>query len=371
MTANFHTPIATNAPVNASTVNTPLASLDSQLTAVTSGSASLSGLNLGAAVALTISGGLVTKTVIRHTIDNEAAASADDLTTINGGANGDILIISAVNASRVVTVKHGTGNIYLSTKIDKVLDDTDKVIMLVYTGSRWEETNGLHTTALTYPAAAPFRRPALMPIQMTPAARNNWSIRAAAATAQASGIAAPTITGAAAANQTDSTYISHTTGAVIGNSAGIVTATYNLVRRSHNAKISMVVQVTDLTSVRYWFGFFSAAATTADTVAGATEAAAFRLSSVAGDTGWTPITKDSATQTTAATIGTVAAATRYVLEIEFTSAGAVFTVNNGTPTVIATNLPATSTELGVNLIAFTTAAAAKAWQFSRLFVEYD
>lgn len=372
MTTNFHNPIATNAAVNASTVNTPLASLDSQLTALTSGSTSLSGLNLGAAVTLTISGGLVTKTVIRHTIDNEASASTDDLTTINGGGTGDILIISAVNAARVVTVKHGTGNIYLAAKMDKILDDTDKQIMLVYTGSRWEETNGSHTTALTYPAAAPWRRPYGMPIQMTPAARNNFSFKAAAAIIQASGIAAPTLTGvAAASNQTDSTYISLTSGASAGNASGYLTTTYNLVRRSHNPKFSIVLQVTDLSAVRYWIGFFSTSVTSVDTVAAGTSAAAFRYSSVAGDAGWVPVCNDGTTQTTGAAIGTVAAATRYLLEIEMVNSQAIFTVNNGTPQVLTTNLPATSTELGLNVVVITTAAAAKVWNLSRVFVEYD
>lgn len=372
MTTNYHTAVATNAPVNAATVETPLASLDAAITALTAGSQSLTGLNLGAAVALTISGGLVTKTVIRHTIDTEASATTDDLTTISGGATGDILIISAVNASRVVTVKHGTGNIYMSTKIDKILDDTDKQIMFVYNGSRWEETNGSHTTVLAYPTAAPFRRPASMPIQMSPSARNNWGFRAAAAIVQPIGIAAPTSSGTlAAANQTDSTYISMATAATIGLTSGYVSATYNLVRRSHNPKLSMVVQVTDTTLLRYWLGFFSAAVTTVDTVAGATECAAFRFSSTTPDTGWVPVTKDSTTQTTGSAIGTVAAATRYLLEIELVNSTAIFTVNNGTPTVISTNLPATTTELGFNMICFTRENVAKTWQLSRVFCEFD
>mgnify|MGYP006935475160 CR=1 FL=1 len=371
MTTNHHTPIATTAPANAATWNTPLSSLDSAITNLAAGTTGLTGLRLATATTLTISGGAVTKTGSQHTIDTEASASSDDLTTINGYATGDILIISAANASRVVTVKHGTGNIYLYGKMDLVLDDTDKTIELIYRGGRWEQTNGLPTTAVTYPTAAPFRRPSTMPLMMSPAARNFWGIKASAATAQPIGIAAPTITGAAAANQSDSTYISHTTGAIAGNSAGIVTATYNLVRRAHNPKLSMVMQITDTAAVRYWLGFFSAAATTADTVAGATECAAFRFSSVASDTGWVPVTKDASTQTTGSAMNTIAAATRYLLEIELTSSGAIFTVNNGTPVTIATNLPTTSTELGVNVIAFTTAAAAKVWQFSRLFVEYD
>jgi hypothetical protein len=371
MTTNYHTAIATNAPVNSAVFETALASLDAGITASRSGG-TLTGLNLGAVGALTISGGLVTRTLPRHTIDTEAAATTDDLTTISGGATGDVLIISAANASRVVTVKHGTGNIYLYSKIDIVLDDTDKQLMFVYGGSRWWQINGLPTTALTYPTAAPFRRPSNMPMQMTPAARTNWGYRAAAAIVQANGIAAPTLSGsAAAANQADSTYISLTSGAVIGNSAGYVTATYNLSRRGHNPKMSMILQFTDILAVRGWFGFFSAAVTTADAIAGATEAAAFRFSTVATDAGFVPVTKDATTQTTGSAMNTIAAATRYLLEIELTASAAIFTVNNGTPVSVATTLPTTTTELGLNTIVFTTAAVAKVWQLGRVFVEQD
>lgn len=369
MTVNHHTAIAASSEITSAAVNDRLSDLDAAITNIESGGTALTGLNVGESTTLTISGGAVTRTVIAHDIDTEAAATTDDLTTINGGAEGDILLITATSASRVVTVKHGTGNISLYSKMDKILDDVRKTITLKYDGSQWCEIAGLATTPTTYPTAAPFRRPATMPVMMSPAARNGWGIKSAAATAQPIGIAAPTITGAAAANQTDSTYISHTSGAVSGNSAGIVTATYNLVRRSHNPKLSMVIQVTDLASVRYWLGFGSAAFSNSDT--SASEAAAFRFSSGGGDTGFTPVTRDGATQTTGSSMNTIAAATRYLLEIELTASSAIFTINNGTPVVVTTNLPVTSTELGVNVIVFTTAAAAKVWQFSRLFVEYD
>lgn len=373
MTTNHHTPIATNAPGNAAIWNVPLASLDSAITALGAGTTGLTGLRLATATVLTISGGAVTKTGSQHTIDTEASASSDDLTTINGYATGDILIISAANASRVVTVKHGTGNIYLYGKMDLVLDDTDKTIELIYRGGRWEQTNGQPTTALTYPTAAPFRVPTNMPLLHHPAARNGFGWKAAAATIAATGVASPTATGTpSASNQTDSTYINLLTGSSAGNSAGHVTTTYNVVRRQYNPKLSVILQAVDVANLRLWIGFFSAAVTTADTVAGATEAAAFRYSpTAASDTGFVPCTKDSSTQTTGSSMNTVAAGVRYLLQIELTSSSAIFTVNNGTPVVITTNLPTTSTELGVNVIAFTTIASGKNWLFSRAWVDYD
>ena len=64
---------------------------------------------------LTIADGEVTITGSEHTIDTENDAAADDLDTINGGADGDILILSGANAARVTTIKHGTGNIATAT----------------------------------------------------------------------------------------------------------------------------------------------------------------------------------------------------------------------------------------------------------------
>lgn len=375
MTNNYHDVLPTNAPLQSAVIEDRLSDLDAGITGLAAGSTSLTGLNLGAAGALTISGGVVTRTAPRHTVDTESSASTDDLTTINGGATGDVLIISAANSSRVVTVKHGTGNIYLYSKLDKVLDDTDKQITLIYSGARWWEIGGLPTTALTYPTSAPWRRPSGMPVQLTPAARNRWEIRASAATVQGVGIAAPTAAAASGTiannNQADSTYTSFTTGATTGNSGSIVTASYNLVRRAHNAKMSMVIMMGDITSVRFFIGFCSAALTSADTIAGATEAACFRFSTATSDAGFVPVTKDASTQTTGAAMNTIATSTRYLLEIELTSSSAIFTVNNGTPVVQTTNLPTTSTDLGFNFLLVTLANAAKAVSFSRMFVEFD
>jgi hypothetical protein len=92
---------------------------------------------------------------------------------------------------------------------------------------------------------------------------------------------------------------------------------------------------------------------------------------VAGDVGFVPLTKDATTQTTGSAMNTVATSTPYLLQIELTASSAIFTINNGTPTVITTNLPVTTTELGVNVLIFTTVATGKNWLFSRLWVDYD
>lgn len=79
---------------------------------------------------LTIASGVVTVTGTTHRVDTEAAAATDDLDTINGGIDGQLLIIKSVASARDVTLKDGTGNLQLAG--DFVLDTSSDTIMLVY-----------------------------------------------------------------------------------------------------------------------------------------------------------------------------------------------------------------------------------------------
>lgn len=96
-------------------------------------------LNLNTPTSATIASGAITYSAVNMLIDTEGSAASDDLTTINGGVNGDILIISEVNAARDITIKHGTGNIKTSTGTDLVFTDTEDKIILQYDGSNWVE----------------------------------------------------------------------------------------------------------------------------------------------------------------------------------------------------------------------------------------
>lgn len=94
--------------------------------------------SLGTATSQTISGGVITATTTRTIVDTEAAAAADDLDTVNGGQDGDILILRATNAARVVTVKDGTGNLNLSA--DFALNTTrDRITLINNAGTAWFE----------------------------------------------------------------------------------------------------------------------------------------------------------------------------------------------------------------------------------------
>ena len=70
-------------------------------------------------------------------VDTESAGATDDLDSISGGTEGDIITIRPYDDGRTVVVKHATSNIYLRGGADITLDNDWKSVTLVYTGSRW------------------------------------------------------------------------------------------------------------------------------------------------------------------------------------------------------------------------------------------
>jgi hypothetical protein len=92
---------------------------------------------LESAVELSIAAGAVTKTYSHHTIDTQADAASDDLDTINGGTEGEIIFVRPASGSRTIVVKHNTGNIWNPSGSDVTLDDVDDCIILGYNGSMW------------------------------------------------------------------------------------------------------------------------------------------------------------------------------------------------------------------------------------------
>lgn len=92
---------------------------------------------------LTIATGAITVTGVKHTIDTEADAASDDLDTINGGSDGQVLFIRANNDARTVVLKHNTGNIYCTGLADITLDNYSDTIALDYSGtlSKWVVRN--------------------------------------------------------------------------------------------------------------------------------------------------------------------------------------------------------------------------------------
>lgn len=95
-------------------------------------------LNLGAKETKTINAGVIaiTKSIVE--VDTQGGAPADDLVTINGGKENDVLWMHSANNARAVTVKDGTGNIWCNG--DRLLDNTKDTIMFIYYGGTWNST---------------------------------------------------------------------------------------------------------------------------------------------------------------------------------------------------------------------------------------
>ena len=90
-------------------------------------------LSLGADSELTISVGEITVAQLYHRVDTEADAASDDLDIINGLANdGELLVLHPENTARVITLKHGTGNIYIPGEADLALDNSSYHVLMIY-----------------------------------------------------------------------------------------------------------------------------------------------------------------------------------------------------------------------------------------------
>jgi hypothetical protein len=124
--------------------------LDSAITNFRDGANTFTQLSVGTDTTLTISAGAITVTRSRHLVDTEAAVASDDLTDINGGAEGDLLILSIVNAARVVVVKHNTAKIFLASQTDFSFSAVQEQLLLLHDGTRWCEVQ-TPTSIVTVP----------------------------------------------------------------------------------------------------------------------------------------------------------------------------------------------------------------------------
>lgn len=97
-------------------------------------------INTGFVQPLTISAGIVTigPNFSYFSIDTEAAAASDNLDTISGANEGDLIFVKAANAARTVVVKDGTGNIKTSGGVDLSLDNSDDLVVLHFDGTSWK-----------------------------------------------------------------------------------------------------------------------------------------------------------------------------------------------------------------------------------------
>ena len=86
-------------------------------------------LSPDASTELTIAAGVITVTQTYHTVDTQADAATDDLDTIGGVAEGQIVILRAEHTDRTVVLKNAVGNLALGADIS--LDDVNKHVILI------------------------------------------------------------------------------------------------------------------------------------------------------------------------------------------------------------------------------------------------
>ena len=94
------------------------------------------GMDFQPASELTIATGAVTQTQSVHTVDTQSDAASDDLDTITIATDMSVLLLTLENAARIVTLKHGTGNLNLPDDADIVMAE-NTVYFLLYNGTAW------------------------------------------------------------------------------------------------------------------------------------------------------------------------------------------------------------------------------------------
>ena len=100
----------------------------------------LKALTFYAASELTVAAGAITVTQAVHTVDG-ASDLDDDLVTISGGNDEELLLLRPENAARNITLKHGTGNIIMGNAADYIIPDNG-MVLLQYDGSNWRLVSG-------------------------------------------------------------------------------------------------------------------------------------------------------------------------------------------------------------------------------------
>jgi len=96
--------------------------------------------NLGPGTTLALASNAITVTDSYHRIDTEGAAATDQLDTINGGSDGDLLILQATAAGRVITARHQTGNLFLQGGNNLAMDNLN-IMTLIHDGGNWFEAS--------------------------------------------------------------------------------------------------------------------------------------------------------------------------------------------------------------------------------------
>lgn len=99
---------------------------------------------------IVISSGAVTQTQTLQSIDTEGDAAADDLDTLTVLTNANVCILKLENTARIVTLKHGTGNLNLPNSTDVIMS-FNILYFMVYDGTDWNLVGDTATSGSTLP----------------------------------------------------------------------------------------------------------------------------------------------------------------------------------------------------------------------------
>lgn len=321
----------------------------------------------------TIASGVITPTLTLHTVTSESGTS-DALDTITA-VNNAFLVLKAT-ATHTITLNHATGNINVPGRNNVVMTG-NAAVLLFCENDQWAHigtyNNKNNFIATTDPGSGDDTGDGYLVGSLwlntqldrlwictdntsTTAVwkrvgdwRDWFRIRGAAAVSQGIGVVITEAGGVlASANDANDTLTSYTSDATTGSSAGVNSTSFAVVRPAYSPVAEFGIKTgSDLTAQRIWIGMDEGWASSVDTRGAAF--AGFRFSSVAGDTGWTPITNDGTTQTDGTTIGTVAINTYYRLRIrvDVNLSTVYFSVNNGAEQAISTTFPPSATDMNV------------------------
>jgi len=155
-----------------------------------------------------------------------------------------------------------------------------------------------------------------------------------------------------------------TTGAVIGNQAGVGTGTpaTSIQPISGPDWTTIVATGASVADQRIWVVWSTIAPSNTDDLPGGGTAQhfGFRFSTPAGDSSWVGSSRDGTTQSVTAAVGaSVTVNTTYKLRVRKVNSSLFFSVNDSAEIEKTTNLPAETTSLNWYCIITTTAAATK------------
>lgn len=363
-------------------LNTEISNRTTAVANIRNGTDAINQLSLGTVGStLTIASDAIAITQSRHQIDTEGGAATDNLSTITGFVAGDLLFIQTTSAARVVTIKHGVGNIFIFTLSDIVLDSPSKIAAFLYDSvtAKWCSLGNtqpvlqirelLNTTQTSTPVLSVPDRTFVNSgygaprLDVVPGitASNRVTVRGSGATVQAD-LSAITVSGTpTASNQTDSSYTNLTSAATAASAAGYYT-TFDLLQRRYNPVMEVIVKSpSTFPAARWWMGFAAALPGNLDDPTGAF--IGLRYSTVLGDSGWKIVMDDGTTMTVhGVDLSTYAADTTYLFRLRVDGSGggtAYFSVNNGAEIAVTAGMVGSATNLGFVNLVYTNAAVSK------------